>query len=100
MTATTRLAAATPAVARAFTPTPKRPQLIWNGRERRRAAEPVPAQTLEIVRPRLERAALSGQLSATPLWEGDASAPANRLIWTNDSFACELWMVVVSCALK
>jgi hypothetical protein len=26
-----------------YTPTPRRPQLIWQGRDRRRVADPVPA---------------------------------------------------------
>ncbi|MBF6589097.1 MAG: site-specific DNA-methyltransferase [Ktedonobacterales bacterium] len=87
-----KLASASAARATSMTATPRRPQLLWNGRQTRRVAEPVPAQTLEIVRPRLERAATSGKLpgsgahlSTTPLFEGEAGAPENRLIWTNDN---------------
>ncbi len=32
-----------------------RGRLLWNGRDRRREAEPVPAQVLEIVRPQREQ---------------------------------------------
>ncbi len=30
---------------------PKQPRLIWNGRDKRRAAEPLPTQTVEVIRP-------------------------------------------------
>jgi hypothetical protein len=31
--------------------TPKQPRLIWNDRDKRKAAEPLPTQTVEIIRP-------------------------------------------------
>jgi hypothetical protein len=35
-----------------FTAVPRKPRLIWQGKERRpKTAEPVPAQTVEIIRP-------------------------------------------------
>jgi len=68
----------------AYTPTPRRPQLIWQGRERRRVADPVPAQTLEIVRP-VHLAKVSHGTAAPGLWQGEEGAPQNRLIWTNDN---------------
>lgn len=64
--------------------TPRRPQLLWQGRDKRRVAEAVPAQTLEIVRPSRERVANAAH-ATTPMWEGDAQTPRNRLIWTNDN---------------
>jgi hypothetical protein len=61
-----------------FAPTPRQPRLIWNGRARR-VAEPVPAQTLEIVRARQETVVTRG--TSAPQLQWDDAAPAeNRLI--------------------
>lgn len=64
--------------------TPRRPQVIWSGKRIRRAAEPVPAQTLEIVRP-ARTEAVARDTAAQSLWPGQLGAPQNRLIWTNDN---------------
>jgi adenine-specific DNA-methyltransferase len=59
--------------------TPKQPRLIWNNRDKRRTAEPVPSQTIEIVRP------FFAEPSQGALDLSDHSLPENRLIWTNDN---------------
>ncbi len=59
--------------------TPKQPRLVWNNRDQRAVAEPVPAQTVEIISP----------FYATPnqaaLDMRHEAKPENRLIWTNDN---------------
>lgn len=67
-----------------MTAVPRQPRLLWNGRDRRREAEPVPAQVLEVVRPQRERV-VSGGLGSSPLLSLAPAAPQNRLIWTNDN---------------
>jgi hypothetical protein len=84
--ATTRPRPAEVAQRETYEPLPRRPELIWCGRERRRVAEPVPAQTLEIVRPRQETIAARGTSAPQLQWE-DAAPAENRLIWTNDNLS-------------
>ncbi len=67
-----------------MTAVPRQPRLLWNGRERRREAEPVPAQVLEVVRPQRERV-VAGNLGSSPLLVPVTAAPENRLVWTNDN---------------
>ena len=58
--------------------TPKQPRLIWNHRDRRKVAEPLPSQTTEVIRP----------FYAQPQGALDLitdETPQNRLIWTNDN---------------
>ncbi len=38
-----------------YTPEPRKPRLIWNGREKRKVAEPLPSQVTEIVFPQHAR---------------------------------------------
>jgi len=59
--------------------TPKQPRLIWNDRDRRRAAEPLPTQTVEIIRPFYQDKTQGGLDMAHEV------APESRLIWTNDN---------------
>jgi len=59
--------------------TPKQPRLIWNDRDKRKAAEPLPTQTVEIIRPFYQDAAQGG------LDMAHAVTPESRLIWTNDN---------------
>jgi len=59
--------------------TPKQPRLIWNDRDKRKSAEPLPMQTVEIIRP-FYADKLQGGLDMA----SDA-APESRLIWTNDN---------------
>lgn len=40
-----------PPVPTPYYATPKQPRLIWNDRDKRKAAEPLPTQTVEIIRP-------------------------------------------------
>jgi hypothetical protein len=82
--ATTRPRPAEVAQRETFEPVPRRPELIWCGRERPRKAEPVPAQTLEIVRPRQETVVARGTSAPQLQWE-EAALAENRLIWTNDN---------------
>jgi 16S rRNA G966 N2-methylase RsmD len=62
-----------------FYATPKQPRLIWTGKQKRRVVEPLPSQTVEVIRP-FYAAPNQGALSM-PLED----APQNRLIWTNDN---------------
>jgi hypothetical protein len=34
-----------------FYATPKQPRLIWTGKQKRRVVEPLPSQTVEVIRP-------------------------------------------------
>ncbi len=34
-----------------FVPEPRKPRLIWNGKSRRKVAEPLPTQVVEVVSP-------------------------------------------------
>ena len=83
--AISRIAATSAQTAETYTPTPRRPSLIWSGRHKRRAADPMPAQTLEIVRPVRNAATGRDNLATQALWSGQEGAPENRLIWTNDN---------------
>ena len=63
-----------------FTVEPKRPRLIWNGKQNRPApTEPLPAQTVEIIRP------FFAQKDQAALNVRDETMPQNRLIWTPDN---------------
>ncbi len=89
-----------------YTPEPRKPRLIWNGREKRKVAEPLPSQVTEIVFPQharvkdlsawqevrreqAEQARLPGMRPPSQLGFGangsGAVLPPNRLIWTNDN---------------
>ena len=59
--------------------TPKQPRLIWNDRDKRKAAEPLPTQTVEIIRPFYQDKMQGGLDMAHEV------APESRLIWTNDN---------------
>ena len=59
--------------------TPKQPRLIWNDRDKRKAAEPLPTQTVEIIRPFYQDKTQGGLDMAHEV------APESRLIWTNDN---------------
>lgn len=59
--------------------TPRQPRLIWNNRDKKRVAEALPAQTVEIISPFYQQAGQSA------LDMRMASKPENRLIWTNDN---------------
>jgi 16S rRNA G966 N2-methylase RsmD len=63
-----------------FYATPRQPRLIWNGKERRKVAEPLPAQTIEVIRPFYAEKNTTGALDL-----GFEETPQNRLIWTNDN---------------
>lgn len=67
---------------------PKQPRLLWNDRDKRKAAEPLPTQTVEIIRP------FYSEVKADKLGQSHAqggldmahyAAPESRLIWTNDN---------------
>ena len=58
---------------------PKQPRLIWNDRDKRKAAEPLPTQTVEIIRPFYQDTAQGGLDMAHTV------TPESRLIWTNDN---------------
>ena len=67
---------------------PKQPRLIWNNRDKRKAAEPLPTQTVEIIRPFYSeiKADKSGQSHTQGgLDMAHEVAPESRLIWTNDN---------------
>jgi DNA modification methylase len=89
-----------------FAPVPRKPRLIWTGRDRRKVAEPLPSQVVEIVFPQFaevrdlrawhelrreqaQQTRLPGLRvpTQTALADGssDRGLPANRLIWTNDN---------------
>ena len=59
--------------------TPRQPRLIWNDRDKRKAAEPLPTQTVEIIRP------FYAEKAQGALDMAHAAAPESRLIWTNDN---------------
>ncbi len=63
-----------------YQPTPRQPRLIWSGRDKRRESEPLPAQTVEVIRPFHAKADESLRL-----FQGESDIPENRLIWTNDN---------------
>jgi adenine-specific DNA-methyltransferase len=68
--------------------TPKQPRLIWNDRDKRKAAEPLPTQTVEIIRPFYSevKADKQGQShSQGGLDMAHEAVPESRLIWTNDN---------------
>ena len=68
--------------------TPKQPRLIWNDRDKRKAAEPLPTQTVEIIRPFYSevKADKQGQSHAQGgLDMAHEAVPESRLIWTNDN---------------
>ena len=68
--------------------TPKQPRLIWNDRDKRKAAEPLPTQTVEIIRPFYSevKADKQGQSHTQGgLDMASDAAPESRLIWTNDN---------------
>ncbi len=67
---------------------PKQPRLLWNDRDKRKAAEPLPTQTVEIIRPFYSevKADRQGQSHAQGgLDMASDAAPESRLIWTNDN---------------
>ena len=67
---------------------PKQPRLIWNDRDKRKAAEPLPTQTVEIIRPFYSeiKEDKQGQSHAQGgLDMAHEVAPESRLIWTNDN---------------
>ena len=57
---------------------PKKPRLIWNKRDKRKPAEPLPAQVVEIIHPFYARTQTALDLTHN-------ETPENRLIWTNDN---------------
>jgi adenine-specific DNA-methyltransferase len=59
--------------------TPKQPRLIWNNRDKRKAAEPVPTQTVEVIRP------FYADKEQGALDMAHEAAPESRLIWTSDN---------------
>ena len=59
--------------------TPKQPRLVWNNRDKRKVAEPLPVQTVEVIRP------FFADKSQTSLEMASDALPENRLIWTNDN---------------
>ncbi len=63
-----------------YQPTPRQPRLIWSGRDKRRQSEPLPAQTVEVIRPFHAKAD-----DSLRLFQGESAIPENRLIWTNDN---------------
>jgi len=68
--------------------TPKQPRLIWNHRDKHRAAEPLPVQTVEIIRPFYSEVKEDKQGQNHVQGGLDMAlevAPENRLIWTNDN---------------
>ena len=69
--------------------TPKQPRLIWNNRDKRRVAEPLPSQTVEIIRPFYSEVVgkTKGEAVAQSSFDmqAESDAPLNRLIWTNDN---------------
>jgi len=68
--------------------TPKQPRLIWNDRDKRRAAEPLPTQTVEIIRPFYTEVKEDKQGQSHTQGGLDMAhdaAPESRLIWTNDN---------------
>ncbi len=67
---------------------PKQPRLLWNDRDKRKAAEPLPTQTVEIIRPFYSevKADKQGQSHAQGgLDMAHEAVPESRLIWTNDN---------------
>jgi len=68
--------------------TPKQPRLIWNDRDKRRATEPLPTQTVEIIRPFYTEVKEDKQGQSHTqggLDMASDAAPESRLIWTNDN---------------
>ena len=91
-----------------YTPEPRKPRLIWSGRDKRRVADPLPTQVVEVVFPQhadvkdlrawqelrreqAQQVRLPGMRAASQLGfagangNGRAELPVNRLIWTNDN---------------
>lgn len=93
-----------------YQPEPRKPRLIWSGRETRTSADPLPTQVVEIVFPQqadpkalkaldvlraqaqVQQSRLPGMrrptqidLAASAVDERTALLPFNRLIWTNDN---------------
>lgn len=62
-----------------YAPVPRKPRLIWQNRDHQKPVEPLPTQTVEIIRPFFADKA-QGLLSYR-----DTSAPQNRLIWASDN---------------
>ena len=58
---------------------PKKPRLIWQGRDKRKIAEPLPSQTVEIISPFYANA------QQQTLDMREEARAENRLIWTNDN---------------
>jgi 6-phosphogluconate dehydrogenase (decarboxylating) len=54
---------------------PKQPRLIWNNRDKRKVAEPLPAQTVEVIYP------FFADKTQTSLELANDALPENRLIW-------------------
>ncbi len=68
--------------------TPKQPRLLWNDRDKRRAAEPLPTQTVEIIRPFYSEITADKQGQSHTqggLDMAHEAVPDSRLIWTNDN---------------
>lgn len=57
---------------------PRQPRLIWNDRDKRKVAEPLPSQTVEVISPFYAEKQTALDMSVSSL-------PENRLIWTNDN---------------
>ncbi len=57
---------------------PKKPRLIWNKRDKRKPAEPLPSQVVEIIHPFYAKTQTALDLTIE-------EKPENRLIWTNDN---------------
>ena len=89
-----------------YEPEPRKPRLIWSGRDKRKVAEPLPSQVIEVVFPQYaevkdlrswqelrrtqaQQARLPGMRTAAQTLLGDGESdsplPVNRLIWTNDN---------------
>lgn len=64
-----------------FFAVPKQPRLIWNNKDKRKAAEPLPSQTVEVIRPFYA----DRSQGALDMAAAHGPAPENRLIWTNDN---------------
>lgn len=71
-----------------YTPEPRKPRLIWSGRDRTHLAEPLPVQVTEIVYPNQEvhtKVTTDLVQGSLDLHTTDVTLSTNRLIWTNDN---------------
>jgi DNA modification methylase len=89
-----------------YEPEPRKPRLIWSGRDKRKVSEPVPSQVIEVIFPQYaevkdlrswkelrrtqaQQARLPELRTASQTLlgngDGDGLLRVNRLIWTNDN---------------